>query len=97
MQPYRPDQYTNRRSEAAYRLRLRLKPDHPADLNVPELAQRPFAIPRGPWWAKLREELAALTFDEVNGQTRLILKKDLEIKLGRSPDISDALIQSFAF
>jgi hypothetical protein len=97
MRPCQPQQYTNRRSEAAYRLRLRLQPGYPADLRVPELPQPPFAIPQGTWWPKLREELAALTFDEVNGQTRLIKKEDLEIKLGRSPDISDALIQSFAF
>ena len=38
-----------------------------------------------------------LTYDLVGKQTRLIGKKELCELLGRSPDRSDALIQSFAF
>jgi hypothetical protein len=45
----------------------------------------------------LREELLLLSYDLSGKQTRLIGKEELQARLGRSPDLSDALIQSFAF
>ena len=39
----------------------------------------------------------ALEYDLVDKKTRLIDKQELRDRLGRSPDLSDALIQSFAF
>ena len=36
-------------------------------------------------------------YDLVQHKTRLIKKEDLLVRLGRSPDRGDALIQSFAF
>jgi hypothetical protein len=54
-------------------------------------------IPPGPWWAEMREELMALDYDLVGDrQTRLVDKEALIDRLGRSPDLADALIQSFA-
>jgi hypothetical protein len=55
-----------------------------------------YHAPRG-WWALLREDLKALTYDLVSNQTRLIKKEDLLVRLGRSHDRGDSLIQSFAF
>ena len=49
------------------------------------------------WWPRRREELLALEYETVGGLTQLILKKHLCARLGRSPDLGDALIQSFAF
>jgi hypothetical protein len=57
----------------------------------------PFHIPAGPCWPALREELLLLSYDLSGKQTRLIGKEELQARLGRSPDLSDALIQSFAF
>jgi hypothetical protein len=87
--------FTNLRTEAAFMLRRRLDPVYQPDMAGP---RRPdFQIPPGPFWDRLRTELRALTYDLVGRQTRLIPKKDLLAKLGHSPDIADALIQSFAF
>jgi hypothetical protein len=59
--------------------------------------QVPFQIPPRAWWALLREDLEALTYELVGGQIRLVKKEDLLVRLGRSPDRADSLIQSFAF
>ena len=59
--------------------------------------QVPFHIPPRAWWALLREDLEALTYDLVGSKVRLIKKEDLLVILGRSPDRADSLIQSFAF
>jgi hypothetical protein len=45
----------------------------------------------------LKEDLQALIYDLVVQKVRLIKKEDLLIRLGRSPDRGDALIQSMAF
>jgi hypothetical protein len=89
--------FTNLRSEAAWNLRERLDPKTPPNAAKPEGRQLPFQIPPGQDWPRLREELMALTYDLAGGQTRLVLKKDLCATLGHSPDLADALIQSFAF
>ena len=39
----------------------------------------------------------ALEYDLVGNKTRLIEKGELRDRLGRSPDVADALIQSFAW
>jgi len=93
-----PREFTNLRSEAAWKLRTRLNPDWSIDPRFPKASrQLPFHIPPGPHWPQLREELEKVTYDLVGNQVRLMLKEDHAIELGRSPDRFDALIQSFAF
>lgn len=53
---------------------------------------RPSAFPRA-WWALLREDLTALTYSMRGNQIQLVKKEDLLIRLGRSPDAGDAVIQ----
>jgi len=90
--------FSNLRSEAAWKLRRRLNPDWALDPTAPLVTrQHPFYIPPRDWWALLREDLEALTYDLVGNQTRLIKKEDLLARLGRSPDGGDAMIHSMAF
>jgi hypothetical protein len=90
--------FANLRSEAAWRLRQRLEPGFPSDPAGPFAAVRPpFAIPAGPFWPRLRDELRVLTYCLHGRQTQLLPKKDWATILGHSPDLADALIQSFAF
>ncbi len=90
--------FTNLRSEAAWKLRRRLNPDWALDPTAPlATRQHPFHIPPRVWWALLREDLETLTYDLVGNQTRLVKKEGLLVRLGRSPDRGDGLIQSFAF
>lgn len=51
----------------------------------------------GPFWYRLREELKALTYHPVGRKTALLSKEDWATILGHSPDLADALIQSFAW
>jgi hypothetical protein len=90
--------FVNLRSEAAWALRRRLDPDRLTDPRFPNSStQPPFHIPPRAWWARLREDLEALTYDLAGNKTRLVSKEQLLDRLGRSPDCGDALIQSFAF
>ena len=88
--------FTNLRTEAAWKLRCRLDPEWYPDLADPHARQAPFHIPCGAWWPRLREELAALTYHSTGTATELLHKAAWCAKLGRSPDLADALIQSFA-
>ncbi len=93
-----PKEFTNLRTEAAWKLRTRLNPDWSTDPRFSLTSKQPaFSIPPGPHWALLREELEKLTYDLVGNQVRLISKEDHCAELGRSPDRCDALMQSFAF
>jgi hypothetical protein len=89
--------FTNLRSEAAWKLRQRLDPKHIPDHRDPQKGQIEFVIPRGPYWDRLRSELKALTYSLAGRQTKLLKKDDWATILGHSPDLADALIQSFAF
>jgi hypothetical protein len=96
--PRNAHEFVNLRSEAAWALHRRLDPTwEPDPRRNPGARHEAFHIPSGPWWPRLRKELAALTYDEMEGKTRLILKEDLTARLGQSPDYADALIQSFAY
>lgn len=88
--------FTNVRTECAWTLRNRLDPNWCPDPRVPHATQPGFHIPCGPWWPQMREELKTLSYDLVGKQTRLIPKKDHSERLGRSPDLADAFMQSFA-
>lgn len=89
--------FTNLRSEAAWRLRTRLDVTHVPDVRSPHSGQVPFSIPPGPWYPRLREELKPLTYELKGKLTKLLPKKDWSEILGHSPDVADALIQSFSW
>lgn len=90
-------QFTNLRTEGAWRLKQRLDPQGADDATQPFKTRPDFSLEAGDYWPRLREELKALTYDLVGTQTRLLSKEDWCIVLGHSPDLADALIQSFAF
>jgi phage terminase large subunit len=89
--------FVDLRSEAAWKLRQRLDPGGATDHRLPHLSRQDFCIPPGPYWQRLREELKPLTYHLVGRKTGLLSKKDWATTLGHSPDLADALIQSFAF
>jgi hypothetical protein len=63
------------------------RPQHPFRVEVPDGAN---------WWPSLREELLALRY-RMNGiKVELEKKEDMAKRLGRSPDLVDALLMSFA-
>ena len=77
--------FENLKSAAAWQLRKMLNP---------ETAREPFAIPYE-FGTLLRAELQAMTY-EVTGRDKIKLtdKDTLKARLGRSPDLADALIMS---
>ena len=89
--------FANLRSESAWKLRQRLEPGVSGDPAQPHRHRVAFAIPPGTYWPRLREELKTLSYTLAGRKTRLIPKDDHCILLGHSPDISDALVQSFGF
>lgn len=89
-----PDGFINLRSEAYWRFRRRIDPGYYADQG--DVKPR-FLVPRGPYWPRLREELAVLTYRTVGKRTAVMRKEDHAIILGHSPDLADALAQTFAF
>ena len=92
--PREPQRLTNLRSEASWRFRDRLNPDRHTDNQYSNTSRQvPFHVSPRAWWALLREDLEALTYDLVGNQTRLMKKDDLLVRLGRSPDRGDALSQ----
>jgi hypothetical protein len=88
--------FTNMRTLAAWRLRRRLDPEESGDSSRPHERQPAFYIPPGTYWDSMREELSQLKYELVGRKTKLENKEDLAKRLGRSPDLADALIQSFA-
>jgi hypothetical protein len=91
------DRYSNLRTEAAWRLHDRLDPQLAPDTRQPTRLQPDFVIPNKDWWPRMREELKALTYSLAGRKTKLLPKEDWCTALGHSPDLADALIQSFAF
>jgi hypothetical protein len=90
----------NLRSAAAREMRRRFDPERlsPAALGSQILVkQRPFSV-RPDWLAELRPELAALRSElDTIGRFALEAKEKMAARLRRSPDLADALIQSFGF
>jgi phage terminase large subunit len=89
--------FVNLRTEAAWMLRNRLNVEHIPDHRFPDSHQPAFCIPPGDYWARMRDELKALTYSIVGHKTALMTKEDHAILLGHSPDICDAFCQSWAF
>jgi hypothetical protein len=89
--------FVNLRTEAAWMLRNRLNTEHIPDHRFPDSHQPMFCIPPGDYWARMRDELKALTYSVVGHKTALMTKEDHATLLGHSPDLSDCLCQSFAF
>jgi hypothetical protein len=89
--------FANLRSEAAWKLRKRLDAGLPGDPSRPYDRQAPFSIPAGAYWNRLRDELKVLTYELAGRKTKLLPKDKWSEAVGHSPDIADALIQSFAF
>ena len=97
--------YNNRRSQAAWRLRQRLDPSRPSRPAAASgrdgvgaadpqavLTQHPFQVPLGAYWGELREELQELRYLHDGSKLKLEPKDALATRLGRSPDLGDALI-----
>jgi len=98
-EPAEARRFFNLRTESAWWLHDRLNPDRHTDDRYPLTSrQPPFHIPARAWWALMRQDLAALTYELVGErQVKLIKKEDLMQALGRSPDRGDALVQSFSW
>ena len=93
--PQDKSSYTNLRSEAAWKLHQRLDPQHIPDMRAPHSSQPPFCIPPAAWYPRLRDELKPLSYSCQGKAIKLLGKKEWSEILGHSPDIADALIQSF--
>lgn len=89
--------FTNTRTHCAWRLRHRLDPDRPSRPYQRMPPPTTFSIPRNEHWDRLTTELKSLRFrQEAGGKTALENKEEMSRRLGRSPDLCDALIMSFA-
>ena len=93
----RDKSFGNLRTEAAWKLRCRLDPEYAPDMRRPHVIQKPFTFCAGPYQSRLRDELKPLTYELWGTKTRLLSKEDWADVLGFSPDVADALIQSFAY
>lgn len=98
----------NRRARSAFRLKTRLDPELPLDVDPGERSrdpwqadrpaavkiQPPFGIPKEDraWWPRLAEELRAIRYEVVGGKFKLEKKEIMADRLGRSPDYLDALL-----
>lgn len=88
--------FANLRSESAWRMRNRLDPNWCPDPHRPTVRQPSFYIPPADWWPQMREELKTLSYDFLGKTTRLVPKEEHADRLGRSPDLADALMMSFS-
>jgi hypothetical protein len=68
-----------------------------APRQVSKQLQPPFSLPaERPWWPRLSEELKALRYEvKPGGKLALEPKEEMSKRLGRSPDLCDALIMTF--
>jgi hypothetical protein len=91
--------FVNLRTEAAWRMRLRLDPMHIPDMRTPHSRNEPFSFDpkEASYIPRLREELKPLTYECYGTAVKLLDKEEWCDVLGHSPDIADTLIQSFAW
>ena len=100
--------FVNLRSLAGWRLRMRLDPGTTLDpepdprtgqVDPKAVRDKPpqFLIPMLDWYPSMREEIGMLRYELYGSRTKLEPKEDLMQRLGRSPDLADALLQTFAF
>lgn len=95
--PMNPGMYTNIRTEAAWKLRQRLDPQHVPNIREPHQMQEQFHFCPGNYHQRLLDELKPLTYECIGNQVKLLNKDDWAEILGHSPDVADALIQSFSW
>ncbi len=70
--------FTNLSTSAVWALRRRLDPERHTDDRYPiSSRQLAFHIPPRAWWALLREELEALTYDLCGNQTMVIINENM--------------------
>ena len=91
----RDPQFSNLRSECAWRLHQRLDPVHVPDIRSPFTRHQPFTFCAGLYQDKLRTQIKPLTYFLSGTKTAILAKDDWTDVLGASPDIADTLIQSF--
>ena len=98
--------FVNLRAYCGWQLRKRLDPGttlggppNPktgmTDLKFQRVKQDQFVIPNMSWWPSLMEELLMIQYELHGGRTKLEAKEDLKKRLGRSPYLADALLQTF--
>jgi hypothetical protein len=93
----RDQHYSNLRTECAWMLRNRLDVRHVPDITMPHSGNMPFTFAPGLYQSRLRLELQPLTYSLVGSKMKLLPKDEHAEILGHSPDVCDALIQSFCF
>jgi hypothetical protein len=96
-QPMNHADFTNLRSEAAWRMRMRLDPQHIPSIDRPHSLQEPFHLPKQLYLGRLRDELKPLTYECYGNAIKLLDKEEWADTLGHSPDVADTLIQSFSW
>jgi hypothetical protein len=90
-----PEYNPVREAEEARRSAFYVPPEH-APGYVPGTIQPPFALPHDrPWWPRLADELKALRYSLDGAKHALETKEEMVKRLGRSPDLVDALMMSF--
>jgi hypothetical protein len=88
--------FTNLRTECGWKLRNRLNQEHVPDIRSPHLLEVPFTFTPGTYFERLEEEFRLLTYSFAGGhQTKLLPKEEWATILGHSPNLADALLQSF--
>ena len=72
-------------------------PFDPEWKQPPRTIQPPFGLPKDKsWWGSLAEELKALRYEMDGVKVSLELKEDMSKRLGRSPDLVDALFMAYS-
>lgn len=70
-------------------------PWQPTFPQPPRKIQPPFGLPAEcPWWGSMAEELKSLRYEMDGVKVKLETKEDMAKRLGRSPDLVDALLMA---
>jgi hypothetical protein len=77
--------------------KIRESPFYVAPPKPKNELQPPFALPADrPWWPRLSEEIKGLRYHMDGDKIALEKKEDFAKRLGRSPDVCDAFLMTFA-